>query len=492
MPFSATKSCTEAEWTHVFEEVLKPAIENAGLGYVCRRSEANRGNIVAGIIRDLNDSYVVLADLTDRNANVFYELGVRHALRNRTIIIAQRREDLPFDLRNYASHVYDWRSDEGRQGFREKIAQLLREVDTNPDRPDNPVTDFLQETSQPTSATNSTSNSGAPTAGSLFTLASESEDPIAAMRALARNGSLRTARTIYRSTRPELVTNVESTVGMLNQRQTGSMPESQIPSVAQTFISEGEPWIVPIEQFGLVSVQENWIDGVSDCMSFAGNLISVSETLKPGRIIRFATGLPSLLALRLLALMGAIALSEENFDALELIVRHPIEVERNGTFTHLSFLDRENLFYSEAFVGYANHTFLYLRDLWQRQPHLRSFFSSEVDFHFQVGQFLMVMALASAASIPSDTFRTLYPGYRLFPQARRAISALCSRLVSVVPYRERLAQIILKENGEVLKQKWESLAKRLNDAPLGEMYWHVSEAFFPASLDSEALKQARG
>ena len=98
MPFSETKSCTEQEWTYIFDTVLKPAVEGAGLGYECHRSNATRGNIVAGIIRDLNDAYVVLADLTDRNANVFYELGVRHALTDRTIIVAQQRGDIPFDL----------------------------------------------------------------------------------------------------------------------------------------------------------------------------------------------------------------------------------------------------------------------------------------------------------------------------------------------------------------------------------------------------------
>lgn len=407
-------------------------------------------------------------------------------------MIAQRREDLPFDLRNYASHVYEWKSNEGRQAFREKIAQLLREVDTNPDRSDSPVSDFLQETTQPTSTTDNPGSDRVLAAGSLFTLASESGDPIAAMRALARNGSPQIARTIYRRTRPELIAKVESTMGPLNQRQINSVPENQIASLAQTFITEGEPWIVPIEQFGLISVQENWRDGVGDCVTFAGDLISLAESVKPGRNIRFASGLPSLFALRSLVLAGTIALSEENFDALDLIVRHPIEVERNGIFTHRSFLDRGNLFYSEAFLGYANHTVLYLRDLWKRQPHLQSFFVTEADFHFQVGQFLIVMALASVASAPGNIFGALYPGYKLFPQVNRAMSAFCSRLVNVTPYREHLAQIILKESGEVLRQKWGSLAKQLNEAPVGGTYWDIMAAKFPESLDHQSLKQIWG
>lgn len=47
MPFSTTASCTKEEWTWIFKNVFKPAVEGAGLDYGCRRSVATRGNIVA-------------------------------------------------------------------------------------------------------------------------------------------------------------------------------------------------------------------------------------------------------------------------------------------------------------------------------------------------------------------------------------------------------------------------------------------------------------
>jgi hypothetical protein len=88
MPFSATDSCSEQEWTQVFDSLIKPAVENCGLGYRAFRSSATRGNIVGAIMESLRDAHVVIADLTDQNPNVFYELGVRHSLRDRTILIA--------------------------------------------------------------------------------------------------------------------------------------------------------------------------------------------------------------------------------------------------------------------------------------------------------------------------------------------------------------------------------------------------------------------
>lgn len=146
MPFSSTTSCTEAEWTRIYEEVFKPAVEGAGLDYSCRRSAATRGNIVRSILQDLKEAYVVIADLTDQNPNVFYELGVRHTVTDRSIILVQDREHIPFDLRHYANHVYEWRTEEGPEALAHNLRRLLAEVDDNPDRADNPVSDFLGRT----------------------------------------------------------------------------------------------------------------------------------------------------------------------------------------------------------------------------------------------------------------------------------------------------------------------------------------------------------
>ena len=48
------------------------------LGYQCKRGEIKRGNIVRKVINYLLAADLVVADLTDNNPNVFYELGVRH------------------------------------------------------------------------------------------------------------------------------------------------------------------------------------------------------------------------------------------------------------------------------------------------------------------------------------------------------------------------------------------------------------------------------
>jgi hypothetical protein len=144
MPFSKTKSCSEDKWTEIFAYIIKPAVEGSGLGYACERSVAERENIIKGILDALNKANVVIADLTDNNPNVFYELGVRHTLTNRTILIAQGEKHIPFDLKPYPVAFYS-ESPAKIAEFKKVIKKKLEDIELNPDRSDNPVGDFLKE-----------------------------------------------------------------------------------------------------------------------------------------------------------------------------------------------------------------------------------------------------------------------------------------------------------------------------------------------------------
>ncbi|MGA2159721.1 MAG: hypothetical protein ABSG90_10940 [Dehalococcoidia bacterium] len=146
MPFSDTDSCTENQWTDIFNNLIKPAVENADLGYKCSRSSPGRQNIIASILASLNEATVVIADLTDSNPNVYYELGVRHTLANRTLLIAQGKEHIPFDLSPYPAALYksDLSVESNKIEFSKTIKDKLLDIENNPELPDNPVADFLK------------------------------------------------------------------------------------------------------------------------------------------------------------------------------------------------------------------------------------------------------------------------------------------------------------------------------------------------------------
>jgi response regulator RpfG family c-di-GMP phosphodiesterase len=145
MPFSATTSCNQDHWSEIFENTIKAAVDESGFNYECFRASCVIGNIIKDIIDHLNKSDVVIADMTDRNPNVFYELGVRHALKDATILITQNMNDIPFDLRHYAAIEYDWKTKKGRDNFKEEIKRVFLKIESDPARNNtmSPVRQYL-------------------------------------------------------------------------------------------------------------------------------------------------------------------------------------------------------------------------------------------------------------------------------------------------------------------------------------------------------------
>lgn len=146
MPFSSTNRCTSEQWTEIFNNVHKPAVTGSRLGYRCVRSNIRTGAFIKDILMQLNQADVVLADLTDMNPNVFYELGVRHTLRNRTILVSQTMDDVPSDLRQYGVITYET-TPNGVVEYKKNLNNLLRDIRDDPDRADNPVSDYLHQKS---------------------------------------------------------------------------------------------------------------------------------------------------------------------------------------------------------------------------------------------------------------------------------------------------------------------------------------------------------
>ncbi|HVZ20666.1 MAG TPA: nucleoside 2-deoxyribosyltransferase [Vicinamibacterales bacterium] len=72
-------------------------------GYEVARADdiRNQQNILKDILAGITESDLVVADLTGSNPNVYYELGLAHALGKRVILLTQEMDDLPFDLRSY-------------------------------------------------------------------------------------------------------------------------------------------------------------------------------------------------------------------------------------------------------------------------------------------------------------------------------------------------------------------------------------------------------
>lgn len=97
------------------------------IGLEARRADEvwNNSILINDILSLINHASVVICDLTDRNENVFYELGVAHAWSKKVIPITQREDDVPFDLRHHRFLTY-LNNSEGLGELRKKLEPRIR------------------------------------------------------------------------------------------------------------------------------------------------------------------------------------------------------------------------------------------------------------------------------------------------------------------------------------------------------------------------------
>lgn len=117
-----------------YESIFKPAIEQAGL--VAVRADAEifgTGKIMDQIWRGIRAAKVLVAEMTTKNPNVFYELGLAHALEKPVVLVSSNQEDVPFDLRHIRVILYDQADPFWGQKLIDKIADNIKSAVLNPE-----------------------------------------------------------------------------------------------------------------------------------------------------------------------------------------------------------------------------------------------------------------------------------------------------------------------------------------------------------------------
>lgn len=142
MPFSETKPPHTTEyWTRHYISYLKPLIESIK-GLEAFRSEPLRGNIASQIITDLISADIVVADLTDHNPNVLWELGVRQSYKHCTITIAEVGTKIPFHFSHKGILFYNG-DHLNNEDFEDQFKKSLKDSIKHPEVPDSPVIETL-------------------------------------------------------------------------------------------------------------------------------------------------------------------------------------------------------------------------------------------------------------------------------------------------------------------------------------------------------------
>ncbi|MBJ2181607.1 hypothetical protein JC795_25860 [Pseudomonas veronii] len=112
-----------------FEEtyrLISGACQDVGLS--CTRGDEQfiQGGILSHILREMTTAGIIIANIDGRNPNVFYELGIAHALGKGVIILASGLDDIPFDLRS--QKLVLWKTpEELERGLHQALTRMLIE-----------------------------------------------------------------------------------------------------------------------------------------------------------------------------------------------------------------------------------------------------------------------------------------------------------------------------------------------------------------------------
>lgn len=115
-----------------YREIYVPAIKEAGLEPVRADELFSTGSVIEQIWEQISRAKVLLADLTGKNANVFYELGLAHAANKPVVFTTGQLEDVPFDLRHLRVAIYDVRDPAWGDKLKVSLATYLRAAKAEP------------------------------------------------------------------------------------------------------------------------------------------------------------------------------------------------------------------------------------------------------------------------------------------------------------------------------------------------------------------------
>lgn len=120
MPF------TESWSENVFFDCIRPNIESMGLQ--CTRADNLRGPIIIDDVWiQINQAAFIIADVTNRNPNVMYELGIAHAIGKPVILLTQDIETIPFDFKHLRHHEYS-NALGGNKFFENDFKEIVRSI----------------------------------------------------------------------------------------------------------------------------------------------------------------------------------------------------------------------------------------------------------------------------------------------------------------------------------------------------------------------------
>ncbi len=122
------------------EHIIAPAATECGYETVRADRISAPGIITSQVIQRLLDDDLVVADLSGRNPNVYYELAVRHMVKKPVVQIIEKGEAIPFDLETTRTIPVDHHDLDSADECRKELVRQIKVVEKDPILADNPIT----------------------------------------------------------------------------------------------------------------------------------------------------------------------------------------------------------------------------------------------------------------------------------------------------------------------------------------------------------------
>lgn len=187
--------------------------------------------------------------------------------------------------------------------------------------------------------------------------------------------------------------------------------------------------------------------------------------------------------MRLLSNWCAKAIDNLTIEGLETLFLTPLQSENfNGQLTSQSLVDRGDLFWSNAFLGYADDTAKYVAEQSAGSDAIGRYFGSAQEYFNALAVFFFLVDIVFLAKHEGEN-ATIFPEFRLVQGCTQAVQGFVDRLKN----DRGLLIAVAKLTGEDVTtfKKWPQRAQQINEAKLGGMrdLFRRDGDVIPTSLD---------